>query len=291
MADIGIIEINDLPAYDDLIPSVLKEMLISGERIRFYGIEDMQTAAGIVAVKEKADVAEIVYLYILPYLRGSGVMDEMLAQLFFYLYEDGFSYAQMNYIPDEYPAIANISKRFGFAEKELDFAYFDFVPEDVEKSKAAAISPRGIVRLMYLPESRREILFKAIEKNMKLYDYQFSKNSDILPYSLVYMDGDNPKGMLAVENKKQSIRRLKEGYESPGRGAYDITLFYVGTVSQLAPLALLSGLCNLLKTDLKDEEVRMTGYFPEGHVTRLIEQVLGIRGKHEVSAVLDLSRL
>ena len=85
MADIGIIEINDLPAYDDLIPSVLKEMLISGERIRFYGIEDMQTAAGIVAVKEKADVAEIVYLYILPYLRGSGVMHEMLAQLFFYL--------------------------------------------------------------------------------------------------------------------------------------------------------------------------------------------------------------
>ena len=287
MASIQEIAPQNLEVFSPLIPTLLKEKA-SDPNLHFYGIEQGGEAAGVIIGLTNIDELEIKYLYILPYLRGTGVIDEMLMSLFYSLREEGYSSVSMRYVPSEYPTLSIISQRFKFEEKELSYAYFVFKGEDVRKSKAASVMPRNIIRINYLPPDKKRRLYALIDKNIQIYDRKLLKSENAKPYSMAYMEGDNPKGALVVENPDLSILSASDDIKRyPKPGSYDMTLFFVGTSHQMAPLLLLSGLCKLLQTELP-EDVTMTGYFPEGPVVKLLEGVLGIGGHHEVMAKLDL---
>ena len=291
MAFIEEISPANLYAFDELIPNILKIQASNEPGFHFYGISESNEAAGVVVFVEKADTAEIKYIYILPYLRGTGVMDGSLMELFMELRDAGYRYVSVRYIPEEFENFVNISRRFGFSENVLDLAYFRFNAEDVKKCRAAYYEPRGIIRLKYLPEDKKKKLFRIIENNMTLTDYDISSMDEILPYSMVYLENDEPRGALIVENPRITmLPTTDEIGKYPEPGAFDLALFFVGTTTLKAPLYLLSGLCRVVQKELSDNVV-MTGYFAEGHVTRLLEGSLGIRGHKEVCATLDLLEL
>ncbi len=218
-------------------------------------------------------------------------MDQMLMELFFELKSMDFKYIKVRYIPEEFAGFVHISKRFGFTETREDMAYFRFSAEDIKKCRASSYEPKGIIRLKYLPDDKRQTLYKIIDRNMAFMDYDISSKDEILPYSMAYLEREEPKGALVVEAPKASLIPAgddKKKYPEPG--AFDLALFFVGTTTLKAPLYLLSGLCRIIDKEMHDNAV-MTGYFPEGHVTRLLEGTLGIKGRHEVCAVLALDEL
>ena len=280
----------NMRVFEQFIPNVLKQK-IATEDIHFYGISESEEAAGCIIYVDKISAIEIRYLYIVPYLRGTGVMDQALMELFINLREEGYTHVQVSYIPEEFTNFSVISKRFGFQESRLDLAYFRFRAEDIKKCRAASFSPKNIMRLKYLPEDKKQKLFKIIDRNMTFYNYDLSSESDILPYSMAYLENDDPKGALVVETPRYTLLPATEDKnEFPDPNAFDLVLFFVGTKTLMAPLYLLSGLCKVIQTELSDNVV-LTGYFQEGHVTRLIEGTLGIKGYHEVCATLDLMKL
>jgi hypothetical protein len=281
----------NLYAFDPLIPEVLKKQAMDQVGLHFYGISESEEAAGVIVFQEKVNVAEIRYLYVVPYLRGTGVMDQALAELFLQLRDNGYNYVRVNYLPEEFRNFIPISKRFGFKEDALDMAYFRFRAEDIKKCRATTFAPKGILRLKYLPDDKKTQLFKIIDKNMTFYNYDLTEKSDILPYSMAYLENDQPKGALVVESPRVTLLPATDDKQRfPDPEAFDLVLFFVGTKTMMAPMYLLSGLCKIIQTELNDNVV-MTGYFPEGHVTRLLEGTLGIKGYHEVCATLDLSLL
>ena len=291
MASIEEISPNNIEAYHSLIPEVLMQQATVNEGFRFYGIEEAGEASGVVCMIERADVAEIKYVYVLPYLRGTGVIDQMLAYLFVLLRDEGFNYVSLKYIPEEYPFFRFLSERFGFSERRLDYAYFRFKVDDIEKCKAASFSPQGIIRFKYLPPNKRDDLFKLVEKNMAFYEYRLPQNEDILPYSLAYLENDKPKGALVVQNPDKSELPTSDDIKKfPEPGSFELTLFFVGTQTQKAPLYLLSGLCKVVQKELSPNTI-ITGYFPEGHVVKLLEGALNVKGYHEVRATLELQNL
>jgi hypothetical protein len=230
-------------------------------------------------------------MYILPYLRGTGVMDRMMMDLFMELRENDYRYVEINYIPEEFESFAYMSRRFGFYERAIDLAYFRFNAVDIKKCRASFYEPKGIIRLKYLPEDKKKKLNRIIEKNMELVDFDIATMEEILPYSMAYLENEEPRGALIVENPKVTMIPASEDLKHfPEPGALDLALFFVGTTTLRAPLYLLSGLCRVIQKELNDNVV-MTGYFPEGHVTRLLEGTLGIKGRHEVCATLDLLEL
>ena len=280
----------NMRSFEPFIPEVLKQKSLL-EDIHFYGISESDEAAGCIIFVDKITVAEIRYLYIVPYLRGTGAMDQALMEFFYNLREEGYTHVCVNYIPEEFRSFSVISKRFGFEETRLDLAYFRFRAEDIKKCRATSFSPKNIMRLKYLPEDKKQKLFKIIDKNMTFYNYDLSAESDILPYSMAYLENDDPKGALVVESPRLTLLPATEEKNTfPDPNAFDLVLFFVGTKALMAPLYLLSGLCKIIQTELNDNVV-LTGYFQEGHVTRLIEGTLGIKGYHEVCATLDLMQL
>ena len=280
----------NMHAFEAFIPDVLKKKALS-EDIHFYGISESEEAAGCIIFIDKISAIEIRYLYMVPYLRGTGAMDQALMELFLTLREEGYTHVHVNYIPEEFTSFATISKRFGFTEDRLDLAYFRFRAEDIKKCRAASFSPKNIMRLKYLPEDKKQKLFKIIDKNMTFYNYDISADSDILPYSMAYLENDDPKGALVVESPRMTLLpATDERSNFPDPNAFDLVLFFVGTKAMMAPLYLLSGLCKVIQTELNDNVV-LTGYFQEGHVAKLIEGTLGIKGLHEVCATLDLMQL
>ncbi len=291
MAFIEEISPANLYAFDEMIPAILKQQALLETGFHFYGISEAGEAAGCIIFVEKADTAEIKYIYILPYLRGTGVMDQMLMELFMELREQQYNYIRVRYIPDEFESFVRISERFGFSERRIDLAYFRFSAADIKKCRASYYEPKGIVRLKYLPEDKKKVLYKIIEKNMSFTDYDITSKDEILPYSMAYLENENPMGALIVESPRiTAIPTTDDLNRFPEPGALDLALFFVGTTALKAPLCLLSGLCRVIQNELSDNVV-MTGYFAEGHVTRLLEGSLGIKGRHEVCATLDLSEL
>ncbi len=291
MAFIEEISPANLYAFDELIPKILKLQAQTEGGFHFYGISESGEAAGCVVLVDNAETAEIKFMYIVPYLRGTGVMDRMLMDLFKELYENEYRFVTVNYIPEEFESFVHISKRFGFEERVMDLAYFRFNASDIKKCRAAFYEPRGIVRLKYLPEDKKKKLSRIIEKSITLWDYDIAAMEEILPYSMAYLENEEPKGALIVENPKVTMIPASENMNRfPEPGALDLALFFVGTTTLKAPLYLLSGLCRVIRKELNDNVV-MTGYFPEGHVTRLLEGTLGIKGSHEICATLDLSGL
>ncbi len=291
MAFIEEISPANLYAFDEMIPNILKVQALNEGGYHFYGISESNQAAGVVVFVERADAAEIKYLYILPYLRGTGVMDGMLMELFTELRDAGYKTISARYIPEEFENFVNISRRFGFSENVLDLAYFRFNAGDIKKCRASFYEPRGIMRLKYLPEEKKKKLFKIIDKNMSTTMYDISSMEEVLPYSMVYLENDEPRGALIVENPRITMLPTSDDLTKfPEPEAFDLVLFFVGTTTLKAPLYLLSGLCRIIQKELSDNVV-MTGYFSEGHVTRLLEGSLGIKGHKEVCATLDLSEL
>ncbi len=280
----------NLDAFMPLIPEVFQERA-ADEPLRFFGIEESDQASGVIIFRSSGITAEIVYIYILPYLRGTGVIDTALTDLFFKLKDTGYSYVTMQFVADEYPVLSYIAKRYEFEVRSMDYAYFRFTAQDIMRCRASSFEPQGIMRVKYLPQDKLEKLKKLIERYYKVYGNKLLDIEAALPFSMAYMEGTDPKGALLVD--VPSIRQdeaLGEMKQYPEKGAYDITLFFVGTTSQKAPLYLLSGLCKVLKAELPPEAV-ITGYFPHGHVVKLFENILGIKGHHEVLGKLDLRGL
>ncbi|MCR5155862.1 MAG: GNAT family N-acetyltransferase [Butyrivibrio sp.] len=281
----------NLQAFDLLIPDVLKKESVLHGGFHFYGISESDEAVGCVITEDRADTAQIRYLYIAPFLRGSGVMDQMLMTLFLELRESGYGKVAMDYIPGEYEVLTHMSRRLGFTEDRMDLSFFRFKAEDIKKCAVASYDPRGIIRMKYLPEDKKERLFKMIDKSFSFYDFNLPGRGDILPYSMVYLESEQPRGALIVQSPSISVLPATEDIKRfPEPGSLDLTLFFVGTTTLKAPLYLLSGLCRVIRKEI-DDKVIMTGYFPEGHVSRLLEGTLGIRGSHEVRATLNLSTI
>ncbi len=278
-------------AFDPLIPSVLKELYLSEHGMRFYGISDSDEAVGCIVFIERADEIQLRYIYILPHLRGLGVIDDMLTTLFLQLRDDGYNYVTAKYVPEEYENFTHISQKYGFTETPSDYAYFRFRASDVRNCRVSSFKPKGIMRFQYLPEDKRQKLYKIIDRSFEIYGTALPDRESILPYSMVYMENNQPKGALLVESPRISRIPINENIESfPEPGAYDLLLFFVGTTTLTAPLYLLSGLCEVLRNEL-NENTLITGYFPESHVTKLLEGTLGVAGHHEMHARLDLSTL
>lgn len=291
MAIITEISPENLAAFDSFIPELLKSASLSEAGYRFYGIIESEEAAGCVIMKITGDEARLRYLYIIPHLRGTGVMDQCLSQLFIDLQEEGIGYVRMDYFPEEFETLRYLSERFGFTEKSLPYSYVRFGTKEIEKSRALNFEPQGIMRLKYLPEPKRLKLYKLIDRHITFYDHRIDEKKDILPYSIAYMEKDEAKGALVVESPNVDVLPAMDDLKRyPEPGAYDMTLFFVGTTGKMVPLYLLSGICRIIRTELPANAI-MTGFFPEGHVSTFIEGVLGIKGHHEVRASLDLSSL
>ncbi len=292
MASIAEISSNNLDAYIDLIPEVLREQSLEFDGFHFYGIEEAGEAAGVVCLRLSADIAEIKYVYMLPFLRGTGIIDQMLAYLFVLLRDDDYTQVTMKYIPEEYPFFRTLARRFGFTEHRMDYAYFRFKVEDILKCRAASFEPQGIMRLKYLPADKKNMLIKMVEKRFNFYDYKLSlKEEDVMPYSLAYLDGETPKGVLVVDDpRSKNLPTSDDIKRYPEPGAYELTLYFVGNNANKAPLYLLSGLCKMVEKEFPPETT-LTGFFPEGHVVQLIENTLNVKGYHEVKAILDLRML
>ena len=287
MASIREIAPQNLDAFIELIPESLQKQALSAP-YHFYGIEESGEAAGIIAFEEKGDIADIKYLYILPYLRGTGVMDQMLESFFSQLSEQGYSSVSIRYVQDEYPVLDAVTARFSFTKNKLDYAYFKFSGEDIKKCKAAAFSPKGIMRIRFLPDAKKKELMRLINKHLKLYDMNISLNPEFLPYSLAYLEGEDPKGAIIVESPRLiTAAAVEEATRYPEPGTYDMSLFFVGSTRQMVPLLLLSGLCRIVEKELS-ENVTLTGYFPEGYIVNFLEATLGVKGHHEVQATLDI---
>ena len=291
MAYIEEITPRNIEVFGTLIPDIIKTDSLEEEGYRFYGITQDDVAQGVVVLREMGELLDIKFLYIVQSVRGSGTMDYMLALLFIRLREEGFKFARLRYLPTAYPSIDAISKRFGFSEEKLQSTYFKFKAEDVKRSRASSFEPQGIIRFKYLPPEKKKHLFKMIEKSYVFQELGLIENQEVLPYSIAYMENDEPKGAIVIQAPDVNTSMATDDVRGfPEIGAYDMTLFFVGSLQQKAPLYLLSALCRMLQNEFPDN-VTITGYFPEGHVSRLIEGTLGIRGKKEVSAVLDLETL
>lgn len=287
MASIREIAPQNLDAFIDLIPEILQKNSLQAP-YHFYGIEESGEASGVIVFEEDGDIAEIKYLYILPYLRGTGVMDQVLVSFFSQLSEEGYSSVSMRYVKDEYPVLDAIADRFSFVKRDLDYAYFKFKGEEIEKCKAASFSPKGIMRIRFLPEQKKQQLVKLINRNLKMYDRKITYNPEFMPYSLAYIEGGEPKGALVVESPRPvTLAAFEEVTKYPEPGAFDISLFFVGTNKEMVPLLLLSGLCRVIEKEMPSN-VTITGYFPEGYIVKFLEAALGVKGHHEVQALLDI---
>ena len=287
MASIREISPENLEAFIELIPEFLQKKALENP-YHFYGIEECGEASGVIAFEENGDIADIKYLYILPYLRGTGVMDHMLESFFSQLSEEGYSSVSMRYVQDEYPVLDAVTERFSFEKKKLDYAYFRFKGEDIEKCKAAAFAPKGIMRIKFLPDNKKQQLVRMINRNLAMYDRNITLNPEFMPYSLAYMEGDDPKGALVVESPRVvTLSDLDSVKRYPEPGTYDMSLFFVGSTKQMVPLLLLSGLCRVVEKELSPN-VTLTGYFPEGYVVKFLEATLGVKGHHEVRATLNI---
>ena len=291
MAFIDIVSPNNLEVYSKFFPPVLMKRFMEDEGYAFYGISENDEAVGAIILQEIGDNSRLRFIYILPHLRGTGTMDMMLSELFLRLRNDYTNYVSMYYVPGEQEVLGHLSRRFGFEERSLDYGYFRFKGEEICKSKAATITPQGIVRLKYLPEVKKERLWKLVKKYMNIYDNKMFAQKEFMEYSIVYLENDDPKGVLLIQSPELSGEYTVEtSVGFPEKDAYDISLFFVGMGQQKAPLYLISALCQLIKKELPDNTV-ITGYFPEGHVTRLIEGMLDVKAGHEVCATLDLNLL
>ena len=291
MAFIDIIAPNNLAAFDPMIPDILKAEFIGERDLRFYGISEEGTAAGVVIIKEIAESVEIRYMYLVPVYRGLGMLDQMLMQLFMDLKEEGFTKAVVNYLPSQFASFKAISDRFGFREIIGGETYLRFKADAIKKCPVSTYEPRGIMRVMYLPKDKQERLFKMIDKSFSFPGARSVKDKDYLTYSMAYLENGEPKGALIVQNPRMDYLSATDDKDKfPEPGAYDLLLFFVGTLSLKAPLYLMSGLCRLLQNELPDDAV-MTGYFPEAHVAKLLENALGVTGEHRICATLDFDDL
>lgn len=291
MAFIDIVSPNNLDVYSGFLPPILTKKFIEEDGFSFYGINEGNEAVGAVVIQEAGDLAKIRYIYILPHLRGTGIMDMMLSELFLRLRDEDINNVSLNYIPKVHEVLGYLSKRFGFQERRLDYGYFRFKSEDIFKSKVVAISPQGVIRLKYLPSDKKDRLWKLVTKYMNIYENVDFVQEQFMSYSIAYLENDEPKGVLLIHAPDFSGDYTVENQSKyPEDGAYDIALFFVGMGQQKAPLYLLSALCQIIKKELPDNTL-ITGYFPEGHVVKLIEGIFGVEAKHEVCATLDLNLL
>lgn len=290
MASIREISPDNLNAFIELIPEFLQKQALENP-YHFYGIEECGEASGVIAFVEKGDVADIKYLYILPYLRGTGVMDQMLESFFAQLSEQGYSSVSVRYVKDEYPVLDAVTDRFSFDKRKLDYAYFRFTGQEIKRCKAASFAPKGIMRIRFLPDAKKQQLVRLINKNLEKYDRKIDINPEFMPYSLAYLEGEDPKGALVVENPRLvTAAAFDEAKRYPEPGTYDMSLFFVGSNKQMVPLLLLSGLCRVIEKELPPN-VTLTGYFPEGYVVKFLEAILGVKGHHEVLATLNIGGL
>ncbi len=288
-------EINagNIDVFQPLIPKMLQQLSLTEENWRFYGIESRDEACGVISVFERGDTAVLRYIYLLPGYRNQGIIDDAITRLLVSLYNERFSFVQMDYIPSEYPNIAKLARRFDFKDYKSDRAYFKFTVADIRNCKAMSYSSHGIVRLRALPQNVRNNLYDLVVKSG--YDVEasmFQSDINTLEYSVVYMEGDKPKGLLMVNRMDRNPKTtdIAFGRVFPEASAADIALVYVGSKELRVPLYLLSALCQNVIRDFESTDI-ITGYFPEGHLTRLLEGTLNIKGRHEVSSVFRLDTL
>ena len=293
MVQTGLISEDNLDVFTPLIPGILKVQALD-DGFRFYGISVDGEAAGIVVIREKSDIAELKYMYLLPDWRSRGHIDSAISMLLVNLYQEGYAYVQMDYIPSEYPQIAKLADRFSFRKYTTDRSFFSFKISEIKNCKAMSYTAQGILRLRALPPRIKDDLFKLMDKS----GYDISRKTiendpDTLEQSLVYMEGEKPRGLLLVKRfayKEGPGGVSMFGKVFPSESSADIALIYVGSKELKVPLYLLSALCRNFVTDFAANEL-VTGYFPEGHITRLLEGALGVRGQHEETAILDLSTM
>ncbi len=287
---------DNMDVFIPYIPGAFLDDYTREGNIRFYGLSADDRAVGVVAVKETSDTAEISYIYMLPDQRRVGNADRVLTDILFELKNEGFSRVSMDYIPEEYPAIARLCERFAFSRHRTDRALFRFTVAQIRKCKAITYTPQGIVKLRALPESIRQELYRQVKN--KGYDISHitddpDSKSAIEEHSLVYMEGDKPMGLMLVRDMKSLA--LKDRASAFGRifptgSSADIALIYVGSSQVKAPLYLISALCRDILEGYGDNDV-ITGFFPDGHMTKLLEGTLGISGLREINSQLALDSL
>ena len=287
---------DNMDVFIPFIPRILIRQYIDDKNNTFYGISLDDEAIGAVVMRETSDTAEILYIYLLPAHRSLGYMDKAMADIFFMLKDRGFSRLVMDYLPAEYPALQRISNRFSFSENRSQRAYFRFDVEQIRKCKVMDYKPQGIIRLRALPEPLRKDLYKQVKK--KGYDIDAilpdkERMAMVEEHSLVYMEHEKPMGLILIQDMK--ITRTEDslmafGKVFPNDSTADIALIFVGSTQLKVPLYLISALCREILADYQDKDI-ITGYFPDGHLTKLLESTLGIKGMHEMTAILSLDLL
>lgn len=287
---------DNMDVFVPFIPKILHRQYIDEKNMLFYGISTEGEAIGIVVLRESLDTVEILYMYLLPVHRRMGYMDKVLADIMFDIKDKGFTRLTMDYLPGEYPTIGRICSRFSFTENKTDRAYFRFDVEQIKKCKVMEYKPQGIVRLRALPEALRQELYKLVKNkgyDMKAVAADRSMLASVEEHSLVYMEREKPMGLVLVQDMKNLViedTTISFGRVFPHESAADIALIFVGSSQIKVPLYLISALCREILAEYKDNDV-ITGYFPDGHLTKLLEGTLGIKGMHEMTAVLSLDCL
>ena len=296
MVHTGRIAPDNLDVFMPLIPDILITQHVREGDMHFYGISEDGEAVGVVVIKEAADTAELKYMYLLPAKRRRGIMDKALSDIMFELKDEGYTRLTMDYIPSEYPAIAHICERFAFTHHKTDKAYFKFTVDRIRKCKAITYNPQGTLKLRALPESIRQELYRQIKN--KGYDISHilddkTLKASVEEHSLVYMEADKPMGLMLVQDMKSlaaSERTTAFGRIFPEGSSADIALIYIGSTQVKAPLYLISALCRDILAGYEENDI-ITGYFPDGHVTKLLEGTLEIKGLREVTSEIMLDSL
>lgn len=292
----GQISPDNIDIFMPMIPEILISQSLSDDSMRFYGVSVDGEASGIVAVRLMNDTADLRFMYLLPNKRNQGYMDRAVTTVLFDLYREGFARVIMNFIPSEYRAVDRICERFGFTRHKTERSFFRFNVSQVRKCKAITYVPQGTLKLRALPAPLRNDLYKKVSD--KGYDIShIISNPEIArsleEHSLVYMENGKPLGLMLVQDMRSLPDPDKTGAFGrifPEGSSADIALIYIGSTQVKAPLYLVSALARDILTGYRDNEL-ITGYFPEGHLTKLLEGTLGIQAMREITCEIALDTL
>ena len=282
MAVIGELSPELLETYAPMIPRRFFTASEDGA-VRFFGIKNGTEPAGVVVVQTRADLAQLRFLYIEKSLRGTGVMAELLTELMLDLRKDGTCELFCNYVPAAMPRLDQLLIRSTFSFHDTGHAYFRFPAKSLKRNVLPANKEleKRLIPLDKLPADLRSRMSGRIKGSGYLVDVNTLPPEDTKG-SMVYMEGENPRGMLL-------LLRMDDLAE-PDREVIDLGLFYISSEHTSVTLTLLRSLVDSIAS-IPDQEQMITGYFPDAAPVALLERVLGVRAQRERVASMRLTNL
>ncbi|MCR5101436.1 MAG: hypothetical protein K6B41_08790 [Butyrivibrio sp.] len=243
----------------------------------FYQIEDKGENIGVIACMPDNENIWIRYVYIVPYMRGQGIMNRSLDQLSVMFWGDGYQRMMIRYVPFMNPEFKSYCESSDYINVHNGSAFFEFNLIDVVRAQALKGEPRNVIMLGDLSLTKRNELYEKIKNSgIALIDFDNIEKRYLINYSLVYVENNKPSGLVLLEKNA-----------SDGLG---IALFYLASGKATAAYYMIIGLKKVLENYFS-LETKLSFFCRNPYLTRLLEKMLETKGYREVISELDLNTL